>query len=93
MEIYLAARRIAGAHGFAVAESATHREFYKKLVAQEPRLNVSAGTITRHYEAAVFGHKPLGEKDIVGSLYSLKEINTLVAGGPAGSSASMGGET
>ena len=86
-EIYLAARRITGAHGFAIAESATHREFYRKLIAKEPRLNVSAGTITRHYESAVFGHKPLSEKDIVGSLYSLKEINTLVAGEPAGGGA------
>jgi hypothetical protein len=82
-EIYLAARRIAGAGGLVIAESATHREFYRKLVATEPRLNVSAGTITKHYEAAVFGHKPLSEKEIVGSLYSLKEINALIAGGPA----------
>jgi hypothetical protein len=86
-EIYLAARRITGARGFVIAESATHREFYRKLVAREPRLNVSAGTITRHYESAVFGHKPLSEKDIVGSLYSLKEINTLMTGEPAGGSA------
>jgi hypothetical protein len=83
-EIYLAARRITGAHGFAMPESTTHREFYKKLIAKEPRLNVPAGTITRHYEAAVFGHQQLGKKDIADSQYSLNEINQLLTGEPAG---------
>jgi hypothetical protein len=83
-EIYLAARRITGTRGFDIPESATHREFYRKLIVQEPGLNVYAGTITRHYEAAVFGDKSLSEKDIVGSLYSLKEINAFAAGEPAG---------
>jgi hypothetical protein len=85
-EIYQAARRITVTHGYAIPESATHREFYKRIVAKEPRLNVPTGTITKHYESAVFGNKRLNEKDIVGSLFSLKEINTLVRGEPAGGS-------
>jgi hypothetical protein len=85
-EIYMAARRIAGRHGYAIPESATHREFYRQLVTKEPGLNIPAGTITRHYEAAVFGDKPLSEKDIAGSLYSLKELNTLFMEKTAGGS-------
>jgi hypothetical protein len=84
LEIYQAARRLAASHGFTVPESATHREFYRMIVAREPRLHVPAGTITRHYETAVFGYRLLGDTDIVSSLYSLKEINALFAGESGG---------
>ncbi len=75
---------MAESHGFAVPESATHREFYRMIVAREPRLHMPAGTITRHYETAVFGNRLLSDMDIVSSLYSLKEISALFAGESGG---------
>lgn len=74
-EIYRASRRIAGTHGFAVHDSATHREFFRSLTVKEPSLITPAGTITRNYESAVYGHVSPDEQDLVNSLNSLREID------------------
>jgi len=79
--IYLAARRLAARQGIQVPESATHREFFEAVSARAPSLSVPLGTITNHYETAIFGYGQLSDKDITNALYSLKEYNASLTGG------------
>jgi hypothetical protein len=83
-EIYRSSRRIAGAHGFALPDSATHREFFKGLAMREPSLMVPAATIARHYESAAFGQELPDERAIGSSLDSLREIISRLSGRHAG---------
>ncbi|OPY26720.1 MAG: hypothetical protein A4E28_02346 [Methanocella sp. PtaU1.Bin125] len=85
--IYAAARRMARGHGIALPDSATHREFFKTLTAREPSLTTAAGTITKYYEAAVFGRVPVSEREIASSLDSLRTIKKWADTAPAGDSA------
>ncbi len=74
VHMYTAARSLAINKGLQVADSDTHREFYRGAARAYPQIATPLGNIVNVYERMSYGHGDAGADDLKNAYNGLKEI-------------------
>ena len=71
---YISARKAAALHGPVVADSMTHREFFREASKALPEVSGPLYTIVRLYEKAAFSQVNMTNADALNAINSLKDV-------------------